>query len=407
MFVSRKLKWITRTILLSVLVSAAVGIGLVRAQHLPDAPNTTHFSYAPIEGKGGEEVSGPYQVVMDWPQKITPGWTVTGVAIYVESPDRVYVAGRGEKRDVFKRNWGPETIRAMGKPPILLFNDKDNYKRGHTVCVYDRNGKLIESWDQWTAPDEKADSPGIPNVQRIQVNPYDPEHHIWITTGGPEIGGSILEFTHDGKTMVRKISAKDVPQEDPKNPWFVAEELAFLPNGDFYSAGGYQVIRFSKEGKYLSAFGKKGTAPGEFNYIGQSGGIHGVVPDLQRHRIYISDRVNARIEVFDDNWKLLDVWPNIPAPYCIRLTKDGRYLWVSDGFTMKFQKFDAMTGKHVPGSTWGTFGAAPGAFWGIHHFTTDSEGNLYTAEDYGGRAQKFVLRKDPGVNPEQVIGQLQ
>jgi len=114
--------------------------------------------------------------------------------------------------------------------------------------------------------------------------------------------------------------------------------------------------------------------------------------------------VNSRIQVFDLNGRFLDAWPNIPGPYCIRLTADGRFLWVSDGYTQKIMKYDAITGKLVSGSTWGTMGIAPGAIWGFHYFTTDSEGNLYVGEDMAFRIQKFVPRQDG--NPVQLIGQL-
>ena len=67
-------------------------------------------------------------------------------------------------------------------------------------------------------------------------------------------------------------------------------------------------------------------------------------------------------------------------------------------------KYDALTGKLVPGSTCGTMGIAPGAIWGFHFFTTDSEGSLYVGEDEAFRIQKFVLRKDG--NPVQIIGPL-
>ena len=49
-------------------------------------------------------------------------------------------------------------------------------------------------------------------------------------------------------------------------------------------------------------------------------------------------------------------------------------------------------------------GVAPGAFWGIHAFVTDAEGNLYVGEDLAFRIQKFTPRKDG--NPDQLIGQL-
>lgn len=92
--------------------------------------------------------------------------------------------------------------------------------------------------------------------------------------------------------------------------------------------------------------------------------------------MYVVDRVNSRIQVFDLSGKFLDQWPNIVGAY----------------------------GKLVPGSTWGTMGIAPGAIWGFHFFTTDNEGTLYVGEDMAFRIQKFVPRKDG--NPVQIIGPL-
>lgn len=63
-----------------------------------------------------------------------------------------------------------------------------------------------------------------------------------------------------------------------------------------------------------------------------------------------------------------------------------------------------MTGQLIPGTTWGTFGNAPGAWLGLHDFTADSEGNLYTGEDFGWRLQKYTPRKDG--SPSQLIGPL-
>ena len=120
--------------------------------------------------------------------------------------------------------------------------------------------------------------------------------------------------------------------------------------------------------------------------------------------MYVVDRVNSRIDVFDLSGKFLDQWPNIVGAYGIRLTADGRYAWVNDGYTQKVMKYDALTGKLVPGSTWGTMGIAPGSIWGFHFLTTDSEGSLYVGEDMAFRIQKFVPRKDG--NPIQIIGPL-
>lgn len=355
----------------------------------PVNPNIRHSTYSPVDGKGGQEVSGPYEVVKTWPQPLIEGWTINAEGIYVESPDRIVAVGRGARKFPWTGFWGPAAFRSLGQPMA-----PEDQKRGSMVVVYDRSGKVIESWDQWSSI--------LPDVQQVQANPYDPARHLWIATGR-----GLVQLTRDGKRHVNTLDAEDVPQGDPKNPRFVVEHFAWASNGDLYAAGGYQVTRFSKDGKYLSAFGKPGNAPGAFGVTGQGlagAGIHGVVIDSNRNRLYVADRINSRIQVFDLSGKYLDHWPNITAPYCIRLTQDGRYLWVGDGYTQKFAKYEALTGKLVPDSTWGTMGVAPGAFWGIHYFATDSDGSLYVGEDLGYRIQKFVPRKDG--NPAQLIGPL-
>jgi hypothetical protein len=125
--------------------------------------------------------------------------------------------------------------------------------------------------------------------------------------------------------------------------------------------------------------------------------VHAIAIDKNR-RIYISDRSNSRIQVFDENGKFLDVWPNVRRPYAFLMSAD-QHLWVSDGTTQKFLKFD-LTGKLL--FTWGTFGQFPGGFWGVHQFSVDSEGSLYTADVHVGRAQKF--RPKPGATKSQLIG---
>lgn len=364
-----------------------VGAVSAFAQHDPDAANTRHRSTAPVDGKGGEDVSGPYEVIADWPQPLHSDWVMGRVAgVYAESPDRIYVATSGELPSNYQgeRVWGPDTIPKLVPALTDLTNRIGRWE--HIILVFDRNGKLIESWEHQNSR--------IKSPNRILVSRYDPEHHIWIVDQGSR---QVLKFTHDGKTLVMTLGEKDVPKASDPNAPFSVQDMAWMPNGEFYVVGGSRVMKFSKEGKYLSGFGKPGSGPGELNRI------HGIVIDA-KHRLYIADRGNSRIQIFDENGKYLDMWPNIVAPFCIRLTKDGQHLWVSDGYTQKFMKYD-LNGKLITSSTWGTFGVVPGALWGPHDFTTDSEGNLYVAEDHNARVQKFRPRKDG--NPQQLIGQLQ
>ena len=127
--------------------------------------------------------------------------------------------------------------------------------------------------------------------------------------------------------------------------------------------------------------------------------MHGIAIDAQE-RVYVSDRGNQRIQVFDAGGGHLDTWPGIRFPLSMGMARDQN-LWVNDGNIGRFLKFD-LKGRLL--FNWGTFGHRPGQMWGVHAFSTDSEGNLYTAEVWGGRAQKF--RPKPGADPTQLIGPL-
>jgi hypothetical protein len=82
----------------------------------PANPNTVYSTYSPVDGKGGEEVSGPYDVVKGWPQFVTPGWTINAEGIYVESPDRIIAVGRGTRKSPWTTFWGPAAFRNLGRP---------------------------------------------------------------------------------------------------------------------------------------------------------------------------------------------------------------------------------------------------------------------------------------------------
>ena len=130
---------------------------------------------------------------------------------------------------------------------------------------------------------------------------------------------------------------------------------------------------------------------GEFNLV------HGISIDAERGRIYVSDRSNSRIQVFDLEGRYFEEWNGITSPYYLALTKD-RHLVVSDGVTQKILKYD-LEGHLV--ASWGTFGPFAGGLWGVHQVSVDSEGNLYVAEVFNGRVQKF--RPRAGADPAMLI----
>lgn len=346
--------------------------------------------------KGGNDETGPYEVVPNWPQPLHQDYTWgRTAAIWAESPDRVFVFQSGElpalKRPI-----------AAGGVPIRAAASENNGPGGcecpvskseagrpgrweHLLMIFNRDGKLVDSWEQHNKRFVRPHS--------VKISPYDPERHVWLVEDGAHM---IYKFTNDGKQLVMSVGEFRVPGND-RTHFNRPTDIAFLPNGDFFVSDGYvntRVVKFDKDGKYLMEWGRPGkSAPAEFNTV------HGVAVD-NRQRVYVSDRGNSRIQVFDQNGKHVDTWPNIRFPLSVGMSKD-QHLWVNDGLAQKFLKFD-LNGRLL--YSWGTFGGEPGQLWGTHAFSIDSEGNLYTAEVWGGRPQKF--RPKRGADPSKLIGAL-
>jgi peptidylamidoglycolate lyase len=317
--------------------------------------------------KGGTEVSGPYEAVSNWPTPLHSDYTWGRTAsVFAESPDRVYVIQTGELPKLEK------PIGDGGIPVRPAASFPDQHRREHILMVFDRNGTLVESWEQHNHL--------FINPHSNLVSPYDRERHVWVVDDGVS---QIFKFTRDGK-LVMTLGERQVERSD-KAHFAGPTDLEFLPNGDFFVSDGYRntrIVRFSSAGQYLAEWGQPGSGPGEFNTP------HSIALDAQQ-RVYVADRGNSRIQVFDTTGEFLDQWPNVKFPLYIAVSRD-QHLWVSDGMHNKFLKYN-LAGRLL--YSWGTFGGEPGQLFGVHSFSVDQDGNFYTAEVWGGRAQKFTPRR--------------
>ena len=328
-----------------------------------------------LQEKGGDDRTGPYDVVQGWPMPLgyaKPGyiWGSTG-GIFAESPNRIFIANRGELKLPdklpfgFTGFWGSFNEQATTPTPEFR----------NCLVVVDANGKAVESWTQWDHLFADGRGP-----HSVLMSPYDPEHNVWAVD---DIHHQIWKFTNDGKKLLMTLGERDEPGNDGthfKRP----TDIAWLPDGTFFVSDGYgntRVAKFDKNGKFLTMWGTRGTGNGQLQTP------HSITIDRNR-RVYVADRANNRIQVFDENGKYLDQFPNIQQPYHIRIS-DDQYLWVFSGPLDKFLKYDLQ--GHLL-YAWGTHGTAPGLFWSVHEFSADTDGNLYTAEVFGGRAQKFKPR---------------
>ena len=391
----------------------------------------TRFAAVPGE-KGGQDIFGAYDVVADWPKDLSTikgheGWTFgAGQSVFAESPNRIFVLQRGELPALGR----PKTISLPQLGPNLQFpigrlpwrdattasppsnggtgqpaeGGMEAWEKGaggrkfgvdarweHTVMIFDGQGNLVDSWNQ--------DDSMMQRPHFVAISPYDSEKHVWIVDDHKHV---VHKFTNDGKTKVMTIGTYGEPGADEKHfnrPTF----MDWFPDGSFIVADGYngtRVVKFDKDGKYLTAWGQKGeagkeTRPGYFN------NVHGIAVDPKTRRVFVNDRGNKRAQVFDENGKFLYEWSfgrgsrrHPPLPHLQRRLPVGR--------RPRHEQDAEVRPRWQLQYAWGTWGDFPGGFWGVHGFSVDQEGNVYVAEVDNGGAQNFRPRK--GANPAMMIG---
>jgi len=261
----------------------------------------------------------------------------------------------------------------------------------HSITVVDAQGNITEDWTQW---DNMFKRP-----HAVYISPYDAQKRVWIVDDHTH---AIYIFSNDGKQLLQTIGTPNVPGADGTHfnrPTF----MAWLPDGTFYVADGYngtRVAKFDASGKFLLDFGMPGD-PGKETRPGYMNNVHGVAVDVETRRVFVNDRDNNRIQIFDENGKYLSEWKITVRPSSLHyvVIGDDRKLVTFDRNTHKMLKYE-LDGRLI--YSWGTLGDFPGTLWGVHGMATDQEGNLYVAEVDAGRFQKF--RPRPGANPATLIG---
>ena len=424
--------------LATVVITAVVVAGFFmyrdRNQRVQASKTETSFAAVPGE-KGGQDTWGPYEVDPNWPKPLNqmaghdPKWSWgSAEGIFAESPNRIYLFQRGEL-PVLERpkntpipNFGPSLsfpvnevpFRNASQGPVAALpgegGDETRYKAKdgpvdswegkvgkdarweHCLLVVDGQGNVVEDWSKWDKMFRRPHS--------VYINPYDPTKAVWLVDDARH---AIFKFSHDGKELLQTLGTVNESGEDDKHfnrPTF----LAWLPDSTMFVADGYantRVVKFDKDGKYLMAWGQRGNPPNETRpaYFNS---VHGIAVDAVTRRVYVNDRANRRIQVFDENGKFLDEWSTGPVGtamiYSLYIDAN-RNLWASDARTSKIIKYD-LEGHYL--YSWGTLGLFPGSLFGPHGMTTDGDGNFYTAEVSNGKFQKFVPRK--GANPDLLVG---
>ncbi|HYV99469.1 MAG TPA: peptidyl-alpha-hydroxyglycine alpha-amidating lyase family protein, partial [Gemmatimonadaceae bacterium] len=247
---------------------------------------------------------------------------------------------------------------------------------GPTIEMFDGlTGALIATWGEKTF--------ALPHGLTI-----DAQDNLWLTDVALH---QVFKFSHDGK-MLLTVGERGVPGND--NAHFNQPSgVVAASDGSFYVSDGYgnnRVVKFSADGKYLAAWGTKGTGPGDFDLP------HGIARDRDG-RLFVSDRSNGRVQVFDANGRYMNEWKGAPlvSPNNVAFGPDGRVYIVDDGGRELIPDKSGILVMDRNGTfieRFGRFGNYDGQFVAVHSVAVGRDGAVYVADADGRRVQKFVRR---------------
>ncbi len=310
--------------------------------------------------------------------------------------------GSGEWGFEVNENWAkvPDDI-VLGDVAAVGVDKNDNvyaFNRGdHPVAVFDKDGNLLRTWGEGV----------FHRPHGVHVAPDDT---IWLTDDGDH---TVRHCTLDGKVlMTLGVPGKPAPYMSGE-PFHRCTHTALSPQCDcLYISDGYgnaRIHKYSIDGKLLSSWGEPGTDPGQFNIP------HNICCDPDGW-IYVADRENHRVQVFDGNGKFETKWNDLHRPNGMTMSRGHDPLcyigeggpageinrdWPNIGprvsiHTLKGKVLARLGKPHA--------GILPGQFTSPHGIAVDSRGNIFVGELSGRSWSRFS--NDPAPAKRRVIHRL-
>jgi sugar lactone lactonase YvrE len=279
-------------------------------------------------------LDSPFRLVENWAE--LPDGLIWGQAIAVDmdAAGNLYV---------FQR-CSADTCIGRSEPPLLKFNP---------------SGELIMSWGE-----------GL--FARPHGLDVDHEGNIWVTDDRHENGKGevIVKFSPEGEVLMT-IGTPGVSGDGPYT-FNGISDVAVAENGNIFIVDGHfnnRVVKYAPDGTFIMAWGQFGTGPGDFNEP------HSVSIDSQG-RVFVADRQNSRVQIFDQQGRFLDAWTQFGRPSGIYVSADDT-LYVADSQS---------TEENNPGYEMGIYygSAVDGTVEGFigdvvtESITEDPDGNLFS-----------------------------
>ena len=225
----------------------------------------------------------------------------------------------------------------------------------------------------------------------------DKDGNVWVTDadGKEGKGHQVIKFSPDGRVLL--TLGKAGVASNATDAFNRPSAVTTGPNGDIFVADGHggesnaRIMRFSKDGKFIKAWGKKGSASGEFETL------HAIAAD-SKGRVFVGDRGNNRVQVFDQEGNFIEEWKQFGRPSGIFVDRNDT-IYVTDN------QSDAKTnpgGKRgvrigslndgkvslfIPG-----LGGNPESVSTGEAVAADAAGNVYWVETSGMIIRKFVKK---------------
>ena len=253
-----------------------------------------------------------------------------------------------------------------------------------TIFQFDRNGNVIKSFggDMFVFPHGMA---------------LDHEGNIYVTDaeGKGAKGHVVVKFNPQGKVLMTlgKAGVAGATNELFNRP----SAVVVAPNGDIYVADGHggesnaRVVKFSKDGKFIKSFGKKGKGRGEFDEL------HAIALD-SLGRVFVGDRGNGLIKIFDGEGNLLDEWKQFGRPSGIYIDKADN-IYVTDSQSDAKRNPGFRRGIRVGSAKDGTVralipgvGPEPDKESVPEGIAADAQGIIYGAETSAANLLKYVKK---------------
>jgi DNA-binding beta-propeller fold protein YncE len=233
-------------------------------------------------------------------------------------------------------DWGAQLAegRKLGAPIGVEIDHSD----GKTLWIYERCGADTCAGST-VDPVMKLDAAGkmVTKFGGGLVNwPHgfyvDRAGDVWITDGRGENGKghTVIKFSPDGKVMM--TLGKPGQAGDAPGMFDTPSDVVTAPNGDIFVADGHgilqghqtndRIVKLSRDGTFIMAWGRHGSAPGEFDVP------HSLALD-STGRLYVADRSNSRIQIFDQQGKFLAEWKQFGRPSSVYIDKNDN-IYVAD-----------------------------------------------------------------------------